>query len=368
MPEQAKKPRFVTLDVLRGYFILIIIVDHLNRFPSWFAWLGGQGRLWVSAGEGFIIISGLLVGYTRGFKKISLSMNTVVRLLYKRALVLYICSVVASAVLLALTLHSQFPASLQPSVVVPSGSFLTAINQILTLRFVFEWVYFLKFYIASLLIAPYFIFLLRKKQTALAVVSSVLLWALGYFIKQDWLQWQILFFLPAVLGFHLETLQQYWQEQSHKTKKIFRTITVSSTVVVLLVSSFWVFGWELVKGPRAVMPFDTYVSLRQTIDPFFYKIQLSPGRIVLSFVCFAGLYLIFNQLRPYTTKYVDWLLLSLGKSSLVVYIIHGFIILPIQVFIPLTSSSTFNTFLGIGTVIIVFVLSQSKSVKKIVPS
>lgn len=365
---QSAKNRFVTLDVLRGYFMLVIIVDHLNRFPSWFAWITGQGRLWISAGEGFFIISGLLVGYTRGYKKLALPMKQVTQLLFKRAFTLYICSIVVSTALLLLTLNATFPASLQPSVVVPENSFFTAVWQILTLQYVFEWIYFLKLYIAALVLAPLFIWLLRKNQTYLALIATVILWGIGYVTKQDWLQWQVLFFVPAVFGFHLETIRSFWRNLSSTLRKTIERTAMGFTILALALSSFWVFGWELVKRPGAVISFDDYVLARQTIDPIFARVQLSMGRILLAFFCFVGIYILFNKLLPHVQKYIGWLLLPFGVNSLIAYIIHGFIIFPVQALVPLSSSSTFNTLLTLVTVLVVYFVSRLKVVRKYVPS
>lgn len=368
MSEKPPKARFVTLDILRGYFMLVIIVDHLNRFPSWFAWITGQGRLWVSAGEGFFIISGLLVGYTRGYKKLDLPMKSVTKLLVKRAFVLYLCSVIMSSILLLLTLHGTFPPSLQPSVVVPENSTITAIWQILTLQYVFEWVYFLKLYVAALLLAPVFIWLLRKKHTALSIMLSFMIWGLGYITKQDWLQWQILFFIPSVLGFHLETVRTFWRAQTPKVRRLTEYSLLGITFVALSLSSFWVFGWELVKKPGGIMSFDAYIQARQTIDPIFARVQLSIGRILLAFICFAGLYVLFNKAYPFIKSYTNWLLMPFGKNSLIAYIIHGLILFPIQVYVPLSTCSTFNTLLAAAIILTVYFVSNLKLIRKYVPS
>ena len=60
--------RMLALDYLRGFFIVIIVIDHLWRWPNMFEYVSGRGELWASAAEGFVIISGLLVGYVRGYK------------------------------------------------------------------------------------------------------------------------------------------------------------------------------------------------------------------------------------------------------------------------------------------------------------
>jgi hypothetical protein len=368
MEQTHTKTRFVTLDILRGFFMLVIIIDHLNRWPSLLAWVTGQGRLWVSAGEGFFIISGILVGYTRGYKKLNLPFKKVVGLLYSRAALLYLSAVIASALLLLLTLQGTFPAELQPSVVVPKNSLTAAVWQILTLRYVFEWVYFLKLYIAALVMAPLAIWLLRKRQTFLVALLSVLTWALGIFVKQDWLQWQVLFFIPATLGFHLVDIRLGWQTLSSQTQgKIKWGVWIASGLTLLL-SCFWVFGWELVKGPHAMMSFDSYLSARRTIDPLFAKVQLSMGRILLAFVWFTGLYLLVSHFENSITKWIGKFLIPFGQRSLTFYILHGFILMPIQIFAPMSSNQFYNLALGLSLVIMVFALGKNKILQKVIPS
>lgn len=45
--------RIHTIDILRGFFMFMIIVDHLELFPNGFDFLTGRGLLWMSAAEGF---------------------------------------------------------------------------------------------------------------------------------------------------------------------------------------------------------------------------------------------------------------------------------------------------------------------------
>lgn len=63
-----KTNRLDYLDYLRGYFVVVIITDHLWRYPSLFSLITGEARLWMTAAEGFVMISGFLIGYVRGFK------------------------------------------------------------------------------------------------------------------------------------------------------------------------------------------------------------------------------------------------------------------------------------------------------------
>ncbi len=54
--------RIRAFDILRGYFLIVILINHIELYPSFFDFFTGRGRLLVSAAEGFFFMSGLLVG------------------------------------------------------------------------------------------------------------------------------------------------------------------------------------------------------------------------------------------------------------------------------------------------------------------
>jgi hypothetical protein len=57
-----KSKRILSLDLLRGFFLIVIMIDHVELYPNGWDFLTGKGRLWVSAAEGFFFMSGLLIG------------------------------------------------------------------------------------------------------------------------------------------------------------------------------------------------------------------------------------------------------------------------------------------------------------------
>ena len=58
-PSDTKRDR--RLDLLRGYCVFAMTVDHLD-VPTWLYWFTGGNRFFVSAAEGFVFISGLVMG------------------------------------------------------------------------------------------------------------------------------------------------------------------------------------------------------------------------------------------------------------------------------------------------------------------
>ncbi|HET6622635.1 MAG TPA: OpgC domain-containing protein, partial [Candidatus Saccharimonadales bacterium] len=86
--------RIAELDLLRGFFIFAIILDHAQHIPDIHMYLTGQGKLWVSAAEGFFLISGLLTGYIRGFRQQDRPLWEQSKKLIKRGLLLYVWAII----------------------------------------------------------------------------------------------------------------------------------------------------------------------------------------------------------------------------------------------------------------------------------
>jgi hypothetical protein len=361
--------RIVALDLMRGYFIFVVLADHLLRWPSPFSWITGSGRLWVSAAEGFFIISGILVGYTKGFKKQDRSMKETTMSLIKRALILYTTLVISSVTLVLIAGNLSYPQQLQPTLPTYNNVF-QLILKIVSLNFVFEWVYFLKLYVFALLFSPIFILLLKKKRLAIYITLTVLLWYIGILVKKDWLQWQLLFFIPAILGYNLEYLRGRWSQTSRSYKKIVIYLILTTFLTTLLLSIFWVLGWEVAKSEHILpsLTFEKYVEFRKWIDPIFSKSPLSPSRIMLSFIWFSGIFIIFRKFETWLNKYLGWLLMSLGAQSLRAYTISAYILVFIQSVIPVSLSSTINSIVIISTVTIVVLLLKFKPLQKIIPT
>nr|MDQ6908561.1 OpgC domain-containing protein [Chloroflexota bacterium] len=54
--------RDLRIDFLRGFAVLVMVADHLGGEPSWLSMITGGNRFLFSAAEGFVFISGLVMG------------------------------------------------------------------------------------------------------------------------------------------------------------------------------------------------------------------------------------------------------------------------------------------------------------------
>lgn len=362
----ATKKRIYELDLLRGFFILVIIIDHVQRWPSPLTYITGEGRLWVSAAEGFFIISGLLIGYLRGYKGLKKSFSEIATLLVKRAGLLYLWSVIITFIAVALVMAFHGDPNLVPKS--PETSGFSYIWQVLTQQYVFDWIYFLRLYWIMLLAAPIAIWLFRIKKWWLVPIISLAVYGVSFLMEKPEaaLQWQALFFIPAAIGFHLETILDYLR-RTKKTRHLLFGGLIITTLATMILSYFWVLGWGVVESGKVRLSLDSYLYTRGWLDPYFTKDPLAFGRLILSFIWFGGLLAIFHLAKPFIMKWLGWLLLPFGQYSLTAYCVQAIILLFVQFWAPAGQNILLNFLIGIGSVIVIWALLRFSIVRRIFP-
>src|SRR5512137_1692633 len=94
--------RDLRIDLLRGFFVVAMIIDHV-RGPSPLYLLTGGNRFFVSAAEGFILTSGLMAGlvYRRVVARDGLL--AAVRKVWARAVTLYLVTIAITLLLLPIS-------------------------------------------------------------------------------------------------------------------------------------------------------------------------------------------------------------------------------------------------------------------------
>jgi len=87
--------RDLRLDLLRGYCVVAMTVDHLDA-PTWLYVFTGGNRFFVSAAEGFLFISGLVMGIVYRPIAETRGLPTAAVKALRRALFLYLVTVAAT--------------------------------------------------------------------------------------------------------------------------------------------------------------------------------------------------------------------------------------------------------------------------------
>lgn len=344
------KQRILALDYLRGFFITVIIIDHLWRWPNLFSLISGRGELWASAAEGFVIISGLLVGYIRGYKNRTQPLGVVSKKLIIRGVMLYAWMIITSLALVGASWLLSFKGNMAYVPIQP-GDWQTLITSILRTDYVHTLTHFLYLYAIFLVVSPLAIWMLRQGKAWGVALISALLWGWGYMQGIEWMQWQILFFVPAIGGFYLDALFDRYQSLSYTIRKTIRFGSIAILVVTVLLSA------------AIIMPHEpgTY---EQTL---FGRDHVTPATIIISFVWFIGLLSLFQLILPWLRRWFGWLLLTFGERSLTAYILHTVPLVACQVLFAESSNFWLNTALTATCIIATWGLLKVPHINRVIP-
>lgn len=366
----APKRRIYELDLLRGFFICVIILDHLQFWPSPLQYVTGQGRLWVSAAEGFFLISGLLIGYLRAYKGMSTPLIDLTKLLLKRAALLYIWGVGITFAVISLSVLMPGDGALLPKLptLEQASSMPVYLWNVFTTMLSSDWIYFLRLYAIMLAVTPLFLWLIRIGKWWIGAIVSLSIYSFSLLtgFEEAALQWQVFFFGAAFIGWKLETILA-WLRARPRIRTGFIISLIFVTLVTMVLSYFMVHGWKVVESPNAPISRDAYVSVRMSVDPWFSNNPMVPARVGLAFVWFGGLLALFHVIRPWLLKYAGWLLMPFGQSSLTAYCLQALVLIPIVTFVPLTANFWLNGLIGVLVILLFAGLIRLRAVRKVFP-
>lgn len=350
MKPPAVLSRILALDYLRGFFIVVIIVDHLWRWPNLFQFVSGRGELWASAAEGFVIISGLLVGYVRGYKNRQQPLKQVSGKLIRRGLTLYLWMIITTLALVGASWLLNFRGSMA-YIPIPNFAWQQLITDTLSLTYVHSLTHFLYLYAIFLIISPVAIWLMRQGKAWVVIIASALAWWLGILLEIEWLQWQILFFVPSVAGYHLDSLFARYYQLQLTTRRTIRYSTIGLTLITVVVAMTIAFSY----------PPGEYESTLFGRDP------VTLATVLTSFVWFVGLLSFTQLLLPYIEKWFGWLLSTFGRRSLTAYILHTVPVIICQLLFADSANLWFNTLLAIICIMTTWGLLKIPHINRFIP-
>jgi hypothetical protein len=334
-----KSKRIRALDIIRGIFLIVILVNHIELYPSFFDFLTGRGRLLVSAAEGFFFMSGLLVGMVYR-RRLQMGMKFIFKKMWGRAAKLYAGSVVLTLLFTAVAVYFNHPSikdGLAETIDWPH-----IILQTLALRYGFGWADFLMRFAILMLLAPFGFYLLAKGKWWLLALLSLGAWL----IRGDnfTLSWQIIFTLGMMSGF-------YWNQLQHKLGSlkpaVKRQLTVAVTTFALITFALsyasvyflsklnqWLLG-----DPQSLSAWWQVFTIKaNSVNEYiwFYaeKWNMGPLRIILFLAWFTLLFMLVQRYEHRITRLTRGTVELLGRNSLFVYINHAFIVFAFKFFIP----------------------------------
>lgn len=354
------KTRDLTLDLLRGYFLFVIIIDHLQSFPSVFEVFTAQGGLWVTAAEGFFFISGLLVGKLR-LPEAKKSFKVARRKLLKRALQLYMASVVLTLIFTIFAYLSSYTPSI--TLGISRDPIWLVIVKTLTFQYSYGLADMLPLYTLYLLFSIPALWLVARRRAWLVALISLAVWVIGFSapepVRMSKLffsdtSWQFLFFSGLLVGCYFDQIKSRYKTISRSTRRKI-IIGLSAVLALSFAASFGIF-------------YHGYISanLRPLESFLFDKLKLGPGRVMVFYIFITLAYLAVKRYEATMVKWVGWFFLPLGQNSLYVYIVQSLII-----FVPFGNPIKDNLLLasleGLATLFVIWWLTKHKVLFKVIP-
>ena len=362
-----KSSRILTFDLMRGYFLLVIILNHLGWYPSGFELLTFKGNLFISTAEGFFLLSGLVLGMVRGRKLINQPFKVPAKLLLKRAVQLYLTSVVLMLIFTVIGwLFFMDNPGLKPGIRPINQPLHEVLWGALTFKYIYGWADFLRLYAIYIFIAPLALWLLRKGKWYLVLLASGAAWWLidinNIPMSNELMMvipWQFIFFSGFVIGFYWKKITKWWYGLSKKIRlstTVILNIIAISTIVLNIALRFLASQDESVR------------SFIDTLWPYFDKATLPLPRLILFVIWFWFGFWIFHHFEKQIIKYFGWILIPFGQNSLYVYTVHAFLVFFGQLIMSTPSPYFIVNLLGTLTILgLTFLAVKTKFLMNIIP-
>ncbi|HEX6290888.1 MAG TPA: OpgC domain-containing protein [Herpetosiphonaceae bacterium] len=365
MYREAEK-RDLRLDFLRGLCIFIMVVDHIGGYSPLRILTGGN-LFFVSAAEGFVFISGLLLGtiYRRIIEREGFRAALLKAL--RRARTLYILTFVLTFMLAYVTWWIGAPWTPAEEIANP----LRFALDVLTVRDSYLFTDILMLYTLLIIGAPVALWLLERGWTWALLLGSWALWLLYQVSPYDASQplptihsfhpaaWQIFFVHAMALGYHRQRVARWFHRVRHGP-----LLAWLGLFFVLLVAVYYTQGALL----RPLIGGDVAAFMQAT----FLKNPVRVGRLVAALIVFPLAYLTVTYCWLPLRRALGWLLLPLGQNSLYSYTMHlPIIVLWVMLFayLPGTTAAQqmINGAIQLAAVLALWVMIRGRFLFGIVP-
>jgi enterochelin esterase-like enzyme len=359
--------RDLRLDFLRGFAVLAMVVDHIGG-SSWLYAITGGNRFYTSAAEGFIFMSGLLVGVVYGRIALRDGFVLAMRRALERAGVLYLLTIGVTLPLLVISEVLELPWA--------TGVYLTdplaIVIGVLTLHRTYYLIDVMVLYTLLLAVAPLALYLLVQGQTRLLLAGSWGLWLafqlapeqadIPWQIAGNYLfhfsAWQVLFFTAMALGYHRQRVARWFPPRTQRALLVLTGLGFAGLLVLYRLGDT-VWQWVAIKNPALVDPDNALVLV-------FGKGDVRPGRVVASAIVFAFLYLLVTVAWRPLYRSLGWLLMPLGQNPLYAYTAHIVIVVLLSTaLLPVGGSLSaqgrwLNTLVQLGGVLLLWLLIRGR--------
>src|SRR5438309_3969995 len=241
--------RDLRVDLLRGFCIFAMVVDHFGG-DSWLYAVTGGNRFYVSAAEGFIFISGFVMGQAYRAKRDKSGLQAAMTDALKRARTLYLATVAMTLIFSALFLYTDITLWTGRDFGLGIDTWQEITVAAFTLHYTYHGTDILAMYTLLLLIAPMILLLLSVGEWYWVLIPSWVIWltyqvypeeaAIPWYIRHGenfpLAAWQVLFVTGNVLGFYRGALTQ-WLQRFRRLRVV--AVSLGLAVTLALISLAW---------------------------------------------------------------------------------------------------------------------------------
>jgi hypothetical protein len=373
----AANRRDLRVDLLRGFCIFAMVVDHFGG-DSWLYAITGGNRFYVSAAEGFIFISGFVMGQAYRSKRDRSGLPAAMGEALHRARTLYIATVTLTLIFSMLYLYTDIALWTGRDFGLGIDSPLEITVAAMTLHYTYHGTDILAMYTLLLLAAPLMLLMLSVGQWYWVLIPAWLWWLAYQIYPEDasipWYirhgenfplaAWQVLFVTGHVLGFHRNALTAWLRR--FRRLRVFG-VALGAAITLALVS----IAWSVETGTQ----FGIFDLDPNVLNETFFKVPLRPWRLVAFLSVAIVAYTIATYLWIPVRRGLGWLMLPLGQAALYSYIVHFFLILLVYNLAPYTvalagepSEAVINPILQIAVVALLWLMVRKRVLFGIIPN
>ncbi len=361
--------RDLRLDLLRGFAVFVMIVDHFGG-SSWLYLITGNNSFFTGGAEAFVLISGMVVGMVYGAIALRDELRAAVGKALQRAWTLYKLTVVMTIGFAVISEILDLPWAKGYVI----GNPIEFVIKVILLQQTYYLADIPLMYTILMAFAPIGLWLLHRHHTQFLLIGSFFVW-LGYQIVDanriiilpivgnttfHPAAWQLIFFWAMAVGYHRDTI---WN--------VFRNLPrwpyflVATALFLALVH---LYTTDL-KTLTQMYPGLDAKSMTETL---FNKGNVSPGRILATVIVFQFAYLLLSRFWSPIYALFGWLLSPLGQNSLYSYTMHVVIIGSFYILLPylpghLTERGLINTSLQLSVLIVLWWLIRRQFAFDVVP-
>ena len=365
----AAENRDMRLDLLRGFAVLVMVVDHFGG-ASWLYLITGNNSFFTSGAEAFVLISGMVVGIVYGGIAHREGIRAAIVKALQRAWTLYKLTIVMTLVFAAISDFFDLPWAKDINL----GDPIAFVVNVILLRQTYYLADIPLLYTILMAAAPIGLYLLYKRQTQWLVLGSLVIWAGFQYVNAEQIMimpivgnttfhpaaWQLIFFCAMAFGYHRQAISARfstvprWGYFILSTGLFFWLLHLYSTETKILAQTY------------------PWVDINSIVRELFNKSTVAPGRVLATVICNQFGYLLLTFFwRPAWTV-VGWFFLPLGQNSLYSYTMHVVIIGMFYVILPylpgnVQEMGTLNTGLQLGVLFLLWWLIRRQFAFDIVP-